>query len=279
MRILYVDDMIPAPRLGWGFPRSYQIVTALARRCVVTIYPTIDTLRPEPETTHLRSAGVRFASVTDGQTFESFFLRNRDDFDAVWISRPRNLKHCAPSVKKTSVPFAYDAECLSSIRDDLYASLYQTLEQRTSLDDAIAREISSFKDADLVLAVSDSEKMAIQSRSVQQVITIPYVSDKQRTSTAFSARSNLLFIGSFLSSPSPNEDAIRYFSSQCLPGIHRSFGLRLTIAGYRCERLRGNEASKLPIDLQAILRIYSTFIPVIGCSLSRRDIVLEFHSS
>ncbi|MDH3442826.1 MAG: glycosyltransferase, partial [Deltaproteobacteria bacterium] len=124
-RVLVIDDQIPAPYLGSGFPRAHKLVEFLNDLgWVVTFIPTANPTPHEPTTERLQQAGVEV--FYGNSSVPEAVLRSRHGYyDAIVISRPHNgakylslARECFPNAR-----VIYDAEALFCLRDFLQGEI------------------------------------------------------------------------------------------------------------------------------------------------------------
>ena len=129
MRLLIIDDRIPAPALGAGFPRMYDAAVQLSRsgRFQLAIHPSesaagdgtplgregVDIVR-EPLRDHLQRPGV--------------------GYDAVIVSRPNNFEDFAPMIRAAmpDVPIIYDAEALFYVRAERQLAFIEDADEQAT---------------------------------------------------------------------------------------------------------------------------------------------------
>ncbi len=235
-RILVVDDLIPDPALGSGFPRTHLIVRLLADLGhAVTFYPLQFPERREPVTHELQQRGVEVMYAREGAPldFESFLSSRLTHYDALWISRPHNMEQLGPVLKRMApdLQLIYDAEALFVVREILKSELDghgMSSEEKQSM---IEKEIGLMRQADVVVTVSLQEKSVVENYYSGTVHVLGHCHDLNPTPLSFSERKDILFVGSFLGSPSPNEDAIQYFMEHLYPKIYEATGAGLHIVG------------------------------------------------
>jgi O-antigen biosynthesis protein len=89
--ILVVDDRVPTPDQGSGYPRAYALIKFLAELdCKVTLFPAISPVPYQPFLDELQHLGVEVMCET--HDFAGFCAERRGLFDAVLVSRPHNLQ-------------------------------------------------------------------------------------------------------------------------------------------------------------------------------------------
>ena len=221
MRVLLIDDRIPVPSLGAGFPRMYDFVTEIANRdrTHVVVLPTDNT---GGDWTPFGRDGIEIVreSVTD------HLSRPDVSYDLVVISRPNNYDDCAPIVRSRlpHVPLVYDAEALFHRRMTRQLEFVPDAEDRTRLaaaaDAMKTLELDILARADLVVCLSEDEAaIARQMTTDAKVITkIPFLGGITWSAPSFEERKDIVLVASWVSGPgSPNVDGLTWFLTEVFP--------------------------------------------------------------
>lgn len=235
-RILFIDDRIPVSELGSGFPRSFSILEKLANEGFhLTFFPLQIPEKVEPQTHLLQQKGIEvfFNRKQEKLDFARFYTARKDYYHTVWISRPHNMEEVAGVIKSINPGqrIVYDAEALYAAREILQQEMNGKKLSKREKEEKIHREIRIMSQADTIVTVSDLEKKTISRRGFHNVEVLGHVMEQRATSHRFDQRRDLLFVGGFLTSPSPNEDAIHYFVREVFPLVHRQTGAKLWIVG------------------------------------------------
>ena len=243
LRIVYIDDRIPKRTLGAGFPRSNDIVTALARMghhvvCSTSTFPL----------THDGHEDLPY----EVEIFDSFSHRPKlvreylPCADIVWVSRPHNLKlflkDFPDAFASRKFALVYDAEAIFSQRAQDRERLLGPIDD--PLSDLEPRglhdELSLASVADAVVVVSEADRRIMQEGGMQSVHVVSHGIQINPTPSSFEQRGTFLFVGSVHGSDNPNSDSIRDFCRNHWPKINRDTGATFIVAGYGTELL-GNE--------------------------------------
>jgi glycosyltransferase involved in cell wall biosynthesis len=240
-RLLMIDDRVPYPALGTGYPRAATIIREVQRAgWLVTLYPL---LFPEWD---VQEARRHFAPETEfaaGRGVDGLanFLRERADYyEAVLVSRPFNMKTF--QMARNAVPdfghaihTIYDAEALFAEREKLRRRLQGRPFTPEGYRAALRDEMELLERADIVLAVSEREKELIAQYTTAPVHIVGHGITPTPTSAPFSARRDILFVGSLTgnSETAPNVDSIVWFAREVMPLIDAKIGAnyRLRVAG------------------------------------------------
>jgi len=231
--ILVIDDCVPKPEEGSGYPRMFQMVksmTSLGYR--VTLLPLSDGTPKQPETDILTRMGVEV--LWGGVGMQQLLQLRQNAYDIVLVSRPHNALVSMNLVRETNpkARLIYDAEALWHRREQLRRRLGLVGgDPRFESEEA---ELSIIRSADYVISVSEAEKGIIEERLGQKgkVIVWAHAHVANPTETPFDKRQDLLFVGGFKSSPAHNDDATIHFAKAMLPRIsERIPGCRIIVAG------------------------------------------------
>lgn len=233
-RVLVVDDRIPDPGRGAGYPRAHALITMLASLGYrLTLFPYQDRTPDQPWLHDLQQAGVEV--IADDVPFVDFAAARSGLYDAVIVSRPPNFREVRAPVRRhfPRAALIYDAEAVFFVRDKLKAELAG---EPWSDDGAEREERTLLSQADLVLSVSEHDKQVMGGGMPQlegRIRTWSHPVAARPTTTAFRDRGDLLFVGGFQASPSPNEDAVRWFVREVLPRVRARLDCRLRVVGFR----------------------------------------------
>jgi O-antigen biosynthesis protein len=232
--ILVLDDRIPNPSHGSGFPRAYhmlKLITELGYK--VTFFPLDNKTPWQPYTNELQQLGIE-VFYGNNIDFNNFCEERKGYYELILISRPHNMKNNFITIKKyfpNSFLF-YDAEALFSLREMLKAQVKGIELNKIDSEKLINEEINLIQRADYVITVSDNEKNFIQERTKLANIGVwGHAVQVSKPSTSFSDRKDILFVGGFLGLDSPNEDAILYFAKEVFPEIAKKLLCTLFVVG------------------------------------------------
>lgn len=234
-KVLVVDDRIPIPALGCGYPRSWTLLQGLADANVsVTLFPLQFSESVQPYTEQLQQMGIEVIYNTGDQqiNFRDFWEERKDAYDQVLVSRPHNMREIAGIMQNTNPKpqIVYDAEALFFHREiGRQTALGIPLTEET-VQSLILEEMQLMALADKVISVSERERKTIQSLGVKQVQVLGHRIEVQPTPNPFSQRQDLLFVGSFTPG-SPNEDAALYFVNEVYPLVFKELGVNLWLTG------------------------------------------------
>lgn len=237
VRILVIDDRVPVPNLGSGYPRSYMVLESLAETGYqTTFFPLQFPEKVQPHTHILEQKGIEIffnKNLRKKRDFKQFYEERKDYYDVIWISRPHNLKEVFDVIKSMNPQqkVIYDVEALFSVRDILQLELNGKRLSEREKQQHIKQEMDMICKADIVISVSESERQIMQDYGMKDVKILGISLKAQPTPNRFEQRKDILFVGGFLESPCPNEDAIMYFVNQIYPYVYQKLGAKLWIVG------------------------------------------------
>lgn len=232
--VVVVDDAVPDPRKGAGFPRAAALLRALIELGYhVTIYVTAES--PSASTSRISFPTVEVVAGGPGG-LAAFFASGRGD-RCVIVSRPHNMQYVKAAVgsglSSLGPPCIYDAEAVFSLREiSRRRALGQPMPESQARD-LIAEELRLTRGCRAVLVVSEAERELCAAAGVPNVSTLSHAVEIRPTPAPCERRSSILFVGAF-SAESPNEDAVRFFCRDVLP-VLRTGGCEapLVVAGAR----------------------------------------------
>lgn len=232
--ILILDDRIPNPEQGSGFPRAYRLVKFVAELGYrVTLFPLVNATPWQPYTNELQQLGIEV--FYGGNLSLSQFARERAGYyDLVLVSRPHNMEK-AVDIIKGSFPGAallYDAEAIFSMREMLKARVKGDERMEKIAEEMMTQELNLVEKADLIITVSENERRIIAEKTgFNNVMVWGHPIGVKEPQTPFNQRKDILFVGGFPGLDSPNEDAIIYFAKEVFPKVEAELTCRLFIVG------------------------------------------------
>ena len=240
LRVLYIDDRVPHPALGSGYPRSHTILEKLSDRgYFVTLYPLAAL---DEDWTSVYADIPRDIEVMSGAGaagLEVFLEERPGYYETVVVSRPHNMRvmnlviRAHPDWFRRTVVL-YDAEALSTEREvqrrQLRGEQVSEAEHQTMLENEL--ELASF--ADSVISVSEAERAAFLDHGVERVFELGHVLSPSQSPPDFDDRSGLLFVGAMYGDMTSNADAVTWFVEDIFPRIQETLGsdVILSVAGH-----------------------------------------------
>ena len=230
LRVLVIDDRVPLPWLGQGYPRAARLVATLVQAGhFVTHYPLqfprearADVARALPETVEVM--------LDQGLPGLADFLATRRGFyDRVIVSRPHNMAALREQLQRDpdllrGATIVYDAEALFSLRDIAKAALLGRPLAEAEQRQRIAAEMALARGADRVVAVSEAEAAHYRAAGYPQVHVLGHAIELRPTAAPFESRSGVLFVGALNDDDTPNADSLRWFIDAVWPRVQAALG-------------------------------------------------------
>jgi len=234
-RLLVVDDRVPIPSLGAGYPRAAKILqeivddgwsTTLFTNIVHWVYCD-NPYHSIPKTVKL----APFGSLS----LESFLGSHLGHFDAILVSRPHNMRLLKEAIAKVPgwelVPILYDAEAIFAERDAALAQLKGL--KKFNYEHALAVELELAFGAETVFSVSKSEARTFRAGGCDDVRVLGHSVHLRPLGEGPENRRDMLFVGALDDDHSPNADSLVWFVQTIMPLIDKEIGenWRLDVAG------------------------------------------------
>jgi len=222
--ILFIEDRVPHPALGAGYPRSNRIVHALVEAgYFVTLYSLIvpdeawsDVYDDIPHEVEVMVGSGEF-------DLHRFLAQRPNYYAAAFVCRPHNMATIRTKLGNTDgtlrgIPIIYDAEALFSLRE--IARLQVQGEKLTEAEkqQMVRLEVKMTANCHAVVAVSEAEAELFRKHGAQNVHTLGHTIEPLPAPNSFTDRNGLLFVGA-MREPSPNTDSVLWFCREVLPLI------------------------------------------------------------
>ena len=238
-RVLFIEDRVPHPSLGSGFPRTRCILMSLIKQgYFVTFYPL---------TEFNESWSCVYSDMPDevefmmgyGPPLLEVFLRHRHQYyEKIFVSRPHNMKILQPILsahpewfRKTTL--IYDAEALFAAREITFWNLQGSSLPQEEAEQILKEEVALAALADTVISVSEPERSEFQKHGIKTIHVLGHSVAARATPRAFREREGFLFVGAIHEDTTPNGDSIIWFLEEIFPRIQAELGdaIPFTIAG------------------------------------------------
>ena len=238
-RVLFIDDRVPLPWLGQGYPRAASFVRALVDAgAAVTHYPLQfphedwgDVYRALPERCEVM--------LDHGLARIAGFLESRAGlYDTIVVSRPHNMEVIDAIRARQPAWFegcrvVYDAEALFSLRDIEKARVLGTPPPPEAQQRMVDAEMALARGADGIVTVSEAEARHFRQAGHAHVHVLGHAIQPCPTTNGFGPRRGFLFVGAIGADDTPNTDSLLWFVRECWPAIERALGdgARLDLVG------------------------------------------------
>jgi GT2 family glycosyltransferase/glycosyltransferase involved in cell wall biosynthesis len=233
-RLLVIDDRVPTPYQGSGYPRAYHMLKFLGELGYkVTFFPLDNATPWQPYTNELQQLGIE-VFYGDNLDFIRFAQDRAGYYDLILVSRPHNMEMAVDAIKRffSNAVLLYDAEAMFSLREILKAKIKGIKQREPDAERMINGEIDLMNKADLIMTVSSHEKkIIVEKGNLNNIVVWGHSIDVKNPKTLFRERKDILFVGGFLASESPNEDAVLYFAKEVFPKLREAISCRFFITG------------------------------------------------
>ena len=236
--ILLIDDRVPHPALGSGYPRCADILNSLASFDYnITLFPLqfpIDDWKSCYETLDHSIEII----LNQGKSGLDSFLRSREGFfQYIIISRVHNMEFLRSLAKDNrglldNAKIIYDAEALTASREIIRRSLQGRGVTSDKQVEMIRSEMEKCSMADSVIAVSEQEAQAYKNHGMQNVHVLGHKISANPGDNTFINREGLLFVGALRDEGSPNVDSLLWFCINVLPLIEKKLeNIKIYVVG------------------------------------------------
>lgn len=233
--LLFIDDRVPHPSLGAGYPRSNALLKELhALGFSITVYPMIENTDTWSDAYALLPRDVELI-LPGGKIGLAGFLKGRKRcYDAALVSREHNFRFSSKCLLKSGIwkrarTLIYDAEAIVSERDALWHEVLAGPVPGKGEVKAINRELRLAKKATTVVSVCDRDAEMFRDAGHQNVHVVGHSLTVDMSKADFAARSGFLFVGALRGSESPNVDALMWFCSDVLPRLRDRIGVEVPV--------------------------------------------------
>lgn len=225
-RILFIEDRVPHPHLGAGYPRSNVILWDLTKLGYdVTLYPLIYPDESEENAYEDIPANVKVALGCGSAGLRQFLAERPGHFGLIFVSRPHNmaeLRRVLPIKRRPRI--IYDAEALFCMREIEQRRLEgRPLSVRVE-QKMIGREVALAAASRCIVSVSEPERSRFVAAGFRRVFTLSHAVEQQATPAPFNQRTGFLFVGPLDGPGTPNGAAVIWFAREILPRIRKQLG-------------------------------------------------------
>jgi len=269
--ILLIDDKIPDPAFGAGFPRAYKLLLSLIELGYkISFFPTNRQSTANLDREALKAFNVH---VCDD-------LKDLDKVDITIMSRPHNVHYHMPVVKKyqPQSKLVYDTEALWYRRYDLQLQITGKLPWWAYRYD----ELGMAQQTDLCWVVNREEKNILESHGCKNVKILAHALNVHDQGLPFESRKDVLVVGGILEPESSNEDALWWYLENCWNDVWGKLGATLNVTGHRhTDRLLNNKfpAVKLMGLVDNLVPLYESHRVFVAATRFATGIPWKVHES
>lgn len=223
--VLVIDDRVPHPSLGAGYPRCSNFLNELSKLDFnLSFYPL---LYPEESwdqtyTTLSRTIEVILNSGQEG--LQSFLAQRSGFYQFIVVSRVHNMEffnnvlNLHPNLTGDA-RIIYDAEAVSSPRDILQREIRGDVISPDIQRELIEKELNQARRATKIVAVSASEAKIFQDHGYSNTLVLGHSIESSPGPKSYRQRTGILFVGALRDEGSPNVDSLLWFLINVLPLI------------------------------------------------------------
>lgn len=229
-KVLIVDDRVPLPALGRGYPRAAEVAAAIAALgAAVTYYPLVFADCPWDDvyaTLDERTEVMLGAGVAG---LAAFLQQRAGHYDLMLVSRPHNMEvvdaiRAAQPGSFAGTRIVYDAEALFALREIERAKVGGRPLSDAQGQALLKQELAMARRADRVVAVSEDEARQFRLAGCHDVVVLGHALALQPSPLPFAARRGFLFVGAITQDDCPNGDSMLWFAREVWPHVQAALG-------------------------------------------------------
>ena len=235
-RLLYIDDILPDPKKGQGYPRSHDILSYIVSLGFqVTLYTSLFEDNTDKNLIlHFQQLGVEI--IRNDTNFDQFISCRKNLYDIAFVSRPHNAEKYIKKIRANNdAKIIYDAEAIYANREILQAEIVDGAELSEEVkNNHRLKEINITKHADAICLVSKYEQDLFSQNKVTNTKILGHCHPIKFEGKSFNERKDLLFVGAIVNEHkyNPNYDSIIYFVNNIWPRTLDQLGCNLLLVGY-----------------------------------------------
>jgi glycosyltransferase involved in cell wall biosynthesis len=231
--VLVIDAMVPKPDRDAGSLRMYNLLRLLTSLSLKVTF-AVGNLEPsEPYTDNLKKLGVKVLAKPTIDSINTYLQQEGAIYDVVILSRVSVAARYMACVREHApqAMVIFDTVDLHYVREYRGAKVKGNIPLLKRALQTKSQELAAAQMADCTLVVSPTEKVTLEKECPGiNVKIISVIHETYPSTTSFSQRKNILFIGSF--HHHPNTDAVRYFVNDVFPALREKIaGLKVYIIG------------------------------------------------
>ena len=236
--ILVIDDCVPHPSLGSGYPRSAHILNSLCLLNLnVSFYPLQFPVDDWGAVYSTLDSTIEVLLDRGRAGLIPLLEKRKNFYQYIMVSRLHNMEFFNnivdqdPALLEGSKVF-YDAEAIFAQRDIMKMELLGQAITEDEKQKLIAKELNQARNAEKVISVSKMEADLYKHASYTNTVVLGHALQSEPGNKEFDERSGILFVGALRDEGSPNVDSLLWFVINVLPIIEQEIpGIELYVVG------------------------------------------------
>ncbi len=225
--ILVIDDCVPHPSLGSGYPRSAHILNSLCELNLnVSFYPLQFPVDDWGAVYSTLDSTIEVLLDRGRAGLIPLLEKRKNFYQYIMVSRLHNMEifnnivDQDPALLEGSKVF-YDAEAIFALRDIMKMELLGQAISEDEKQKLIAKELDQARNAEKVISVSRIEADLYKHASYNNTVVLGHALQAEPGNKEFDERSGILFVGALRDEGSPNVDSLLWFVINVLPIIEQ----------------------------------------------------------
>jgi len=236
--ILVIDDCVPHPSLGSGYPRSAHILNSLCELNLnVSFYPLQFPVDDWGAVYSTLDSTIEVLLDRGRAGLIPLLEKRKNFYQYIMVSRLHNMEifnnivDQDPALLEGSKVF-YDAEAIFAPRDIMKMELLGQAITEDEKQKLIAKELDQARNAEKIISVSKMEADLYKHASYTNTVVLGHALQAEPGNKGFDERSGVLFVGALRDEGSPNVDSLLWFVINVLPIIEQEIpGIELYVVG------------------------------------------------
>ena len=226
--ILVIDDRVPYPSLGAGYPRCSNLLFELSKMDLnISFYPLLFPQEKWDDVYKIVPNTIEVILESGLEELQSFLQARKGFYQHVVVSRVHNMEffnHCLsldPDLLGDA-KIIYDAEAVSAPREILRMDFLGNAMSAEDQAELIDKELRQSKLAKKIVAVSNNEAEIFKRHGYSNTVVLGHTIGSKPGSNGFTQRSGLLFVGALRDEGSPNVDSLLWFLINVFPILEKA---------------------------------------------------------
>src|SRR5262249_47967228 len=222
LRILLIEDRIPAEISGSGFGRTADILHALTESGALVSVWSLHQRTELDVPAWTNGAWTLLPSVGGPRQVGEYLARYGDSFDVVWVCRTHNfraLRHALLAWRSSGSGrrVVVDTEALATLREASEKALCGAVVSPAAVSEAIRAELPDLWTVDRVVTINARDAVALRDTFGIDAKILGHRFPIQTVSADFAERQGIAFLGALYGPNTPNYDSLLWFIQDVLP--------------------------------------------------------------